>query len=74
MDTVWILGDQLRRDTGALAGVRPGEARVLMVESDRKVGSGRWHRQRLHFVWASMRRLAEELRVEGFADEYRHTL
>ena len=72
METVWILGDQLRRDTGALAGVRPGEARVLMVESDRKVGSGRWHRQRLHFVWASMRRFAEELRVEGFAVDYHH--
>ena len=71
MDTVWILGDQLRRDTGALAGCRPGEVRVLMVESDSKVGSGRWHRQRLHFVLASMRRFAEELKAEGFAVDYR---
>jgi deoxyribodipyrimidine photolyase-related protein len=72
VDTVWILGDQLRRDTGALAGKRPGEVRVLMVESDEKIGSGRWHRQRLHFVLASMRRFAEELKAEGFAVDYRH--
>ena len=72
MDTVWILGDQLRRDTGALTGKRPGEVRVLMVESDGKIGSGRWHRQRLHFVLASMRRFAEELKAEGFAVDYRH--
>ena len=71
MDTVWILGDQLRRDTGALAGCRPGEVRVLLVESDSKLGSGRWHRQRLHFVLASMRRFAEELKAEGFAVDYR---
>ena len=71
MDTVWILGDQLRRDTGALAAHRPGEVRVLMVESDAKIGSGRWHRQRLHFVLASMRRFADELRAEGFAVDYR---
>ena len=71
MDTVWILGDQLRRDTGALAGHRPGEVRVLMVESDAKLGAGRWHRQRLHFVLTSMRRFAEELREEGFAVDYR---
>ena len=72
MDSVWVLGDQLRRDTGALAAHRPGEVRVLMVESDAKVSSGRWHRQRLHFVLTSMRRFAEELRDEGFAVDYRH--
>ncbi|MEI7623879.1 MAG: cryptochrome/photolyase family protein [Actinomycetes bacterium] len=72
MDTVWVLGDQLRRDTGALAAYRPGQVRVLMIESDAKVGAGRWHRQRLHFVLTSMRRFAEELRDEGFAVDYRH--
>lgn len=72
MDTVWVLGDQLRRDTGALGAYRPGEVRVLMVESDAKLGTGRWHRQRLHFLLASMRRFADELRAEGFAVDYRH--
>lgn len=72
MDTVWVLGDQLRRETGALGAFRPGEVRVLMVESEAKVGKGRWHRQRLHFVLASMRRFADELRAEGFAVDYRN--
>jgi len=71
VDTVWILGDQLRRDTGPLARRRPGEVRVLLVESDAKIGSGRWHRQRLHLVLASMRRFAAELRDEGFAVDLR---
>lgn len=71
MDTVWILGDQLRRDTGALARRRPGEVRVLLVESDAKIGTGRWHRQRLHLVLASMRRFAADLRAEGFAVDHR---
>lgn len=71
MDTVWVLGDQLRRDTGALAPFRAGEVRVLLVESDAKIGTGRWHRQRLHFVLASMRRFAAELRDEGFAVDLR---
>jgi len=74
MDTVWVLGDQLRRDSGALGSFRPGEVRVLMIESDAKVAAGRWHRQRLHLVLASMRRFAEELREEGFAVDYRHAL
>ena len=67
-----MLGDQLRRDGGALRGLRPGKVRILMVESDAKVATGRWHRQRLHFVLASMRRFAEELRAEGFSVDYRH--
>jgi len=71
MDTVWVLGDQLRRDTGALAPFRAGEVRVLLVESDAKLADGRWHRQRLHFVLASMRRFARELRDEGFAVDLR---
>lgn len=71
METVWILGDQLRRDTGPLARRRPGEVRVLLVESDAKIGTGRWHRQRLHVVLASMRRFAAELREEGFSVDHR---
>lgn len=68
MKTVWILGDQLRRDTGALAPYKAGEVRVLLVESAAKLHG---HRQRLHFVIASMRRFAEELKSEGFKVDYR---
>lgn len=66
MPTVWVFGDQLRREGGALAGRRPGECRVLLVVSERKIGSKRWHRQRLHLVLSAMLHFADELREEGF--------
>jgi (6-4)DNA photolyase len=69
--TVWVLGDQLRRDGGALAGRRPGECRVLLVLSERKIASKRWHRQRLHLVLSAMLHFAEELRAEGFEVDVR---
>lgn len=61
-----VLGDQLRRDLGALAGVAPGEVTVLMVESTAKLASKRWHRQRAHMVLSAMRHFAAELPDEGF--------
>ncbi|MDW3214577.1 MAG: cryptochrome/photolyase family protein [Ilumatobacteraceae bacterium] len=64
--TVWVLGDQLRRDGGALAGREPGECRVLLVVSERKIASKRWHRQRLHVVLSAMLHFADELLAEGF--------
>ncbi len=66
MDTVWVLGDQLNRRLGALADADPSTHRVLIVESTAKLVSKRWHRQRAHFVLASMRRFAQELADEGF--------
>ena len=71
MDTVWILGDQLRRDVGALADKQPGECRVLLVESTTKINSKRWHKQRLHLVLSAMRHFAAELRAEGFEVDHR---
>ncbi|CAM8656891.1 Photolyase PhrB-like [Acidimicrobiia bacterium] len=71
MDTVWILGDQLNRNVGALRDQAPGDVRVLMIESATKLANGRWHRQRAHLVLASMRRFAAELRAEGFDVDYR---
>jgi deoxyribodipyrimidine photolyase-related protein len=65
LPTVWVLGDQLNRQ-GALAGMQPGDCRVLMVESDLKLGSKRWHRQRAHLVISAMRHFARELRADGF--------
>jgi deoxyribodipyrimidine photolyase-related protein len=69
--TVWVLGDQLNRNIGALHGATADSHRVLMVESITKLASKRWHRQRAHFVLASMRRFADELRDDGFDVDYR---
>lgn len=71
LPTVWVFGDQLNRQRGALAGRRPGECRVLLVESDTLVASRRWHRQRLHLVLSAMAHFAEELRAEGFEVDLR---
>jgi deoxyribodipyrimidine photolyase-related protein len=64
--TVWVLGDQLNRGIASLEGVEPSATRVLFVTSTGKLEAKRWHRQRLHAVLAGMRRLAGELRAEGF--------
>ena len=71
MTTVWVFGDQLHRDIGALADASPETHRVLLVESRAKLGSRVWHVQRAHFLLASMRRFADALRAEGFTVDYR---
>ena len=71
LPTVWVLGDQLARHRGALAGKGPGDCRVLLVESEALVASARWHRQRLHLVLSAMAHFAEELRAEGFEVDHR---
>ncbi|NNE94407.1 MAG: cryptochrome/photolyase family protein [Acidimicrobiales bacterium] len=72
-ETVWVLGDQLNRSVGPLASRSPGDCRVLLVESESKIASKRWHRQRLHLVLSAMAHFAEELREEGFDVDYRFT-
>ncbi len=64
--TVWILGDQLDPDVGPLRHHEPGEARVLLVRSEAKLRSKRWHRQRAHVVLSGMAHLAAELRDAGW--------
>ena len=71
LPTVWVLGDQLNRGIASLETRAPGECRVLLVESDAKVASKRWHIQRIHLVVSAMRHFAEELRAEGFEVDYR---
>ncbi len=66
MKTIWVLGDQLNRRIGALAGALPGEARILLIESRAMIHGRLYHRQRLHFVIAAMRRFARELQRAGF--------
>ena len=71
MQTVWVFGDQLNRKIGALADAKPATHRVLMIESRAKITTRRWHVQRAHFIVASMRRFAAELREAGFEVDYR---
>ena len=66
VQTVWVLGDQLNRNLGAMRHATPESTRVLLVESRAKLASRRWHVQRAHLVITSMRRFAAELRAEGF--------
>lgn len=72
MISVVVFGDQLHRSIGALGDAHPSTHRVLMVESRGKIVSRPWHVQRAHFIVASMRRFADELRTEGFDVDYRH--
>ena len=69
--TVWVLGDQLNRELGALRDATPGSDRILLVESTAKLTGKRWHRQRAHFVVTAMRRFAAELRAAGFEVDHR---
>jgi len=71
LHTVWVFGDQLHRQLGALAIATPSTHRVLIIESRQKIESRRWHIQRAHLLVASMRRFAEQLRNEGFEVDYR---
>jgi len=72
LETVWVLGDQLGRHGTALALATPATHRVLLVESAGKLASANWHVQHAHFVIASMRRFADDLRAEGFEVDHRH--
>lgn len=69
--TVWVFGDQLHRGIASLADADPAHTRILLVESEAKLRSKRWHRQRLHLVLAGMRRFGAELAEEGFAVDHR---
>src|SRR3712207_4138614 len=65
--TAWVLGDQLSHDNPALAGAD----RVLLIESESKLRSARWHRQKAHLVLSAMRHFAAELRDRGLEVDHR---
>lgn len=71
--TILVLGDQLTRDVGPLAQASVDRDTVLFVESGAALTAKRWHRQRAHLVVAGMRRLAGELRANGFDVDYRRS-
>ena len=43
--TIWVMGDQLNRQIGALKDARSETHRVLMIESHGKISSQQWHIQ-----------------------------
>jgi deoxyribodipyrimidine photolyase-related protein len=65
--TAWVLGDQLSHNNPALEGAE----RVLMVESEAKLRSAPWHRQKLQLVLSAMRHFAAELGERGLEVDYR---
>lgn len=64
--TALVLGDQLSRTTGVLAGAGPEDVVVRMVISRAKLAQRPWHRAKLHLLLQAMRRFADELADEGF--------
>ncbi|MFZ0407652.1 MAG: cryptochrome/photolyase family protein [Cyanobium sp.] len=67
---IWVLEDQLDAAQAALAGFRPGEARVLLIERDSMLQRG-LHRQKLVLLWSAMRHFAAELRGAGWSVDHR---
>lgn len=67
---IWVLGDQLHAHQAAVASAAPGEARVLLVESDSVLARRAYHRQKLVLVWSAMRHFAGELQAEGWAVDH----
>jgi deoxyribodipyrimidine photolyase-related protein len=69
--TIWVLGDQLNWEIGALSHADPTNDRILMVESRSMHEGRRFHRQRIHLVKTAMRRFAADLSGAGFQVDYR---
>jgi deoxyribodipyrimidine photolyase-related protein len=69
--TVLVLGDQLARDHGPLAGVDPGEERVLMIEAREFARRKPYHPHKLTLVFSAMRHFRHALRAVGHAVDYR---
>ena len=72
MRTIWVFGDQLNRNLGALRAADPSDTSVLLIESEALLRAPK-HRQRLHLVIAAMRRFAQELEADGFAVDLRRS-
>ena len=67
---VLVLGDQLTRVVGPLAGADPATTTVLLVESDAWARRRPYHRQKLVLVWSAMRHFAAEAAAAGFDVAY----
>jgi deoxyribodipyrimidine photolyase-related protein len=71
--TVWVFGDQLHRELGAMRTATRAATTVLLVEATEQLAAHRYHRQRLHLVLTAMRRFAAELRAAGFRVDHRRS-
>ena len=71
MRHVLVLGDQLSRESGPLAGADPSETSVLMIESRALAQALPHHKQKLVLVFSAMRHFARSLEADGFAVDYR---
>ena len=67
---IYLPFDQLHRNFGALKGADPSTDQIVMIESLGMVQKRNWHPIRLHFLIASARHFAEDLRAEGFKVHY----
>jgi deoxyribodipyrimidine photolyase-related protein len=68
--TVWILGDQLSPQNSALTACSPGDAVVLMIESQSRGSRVRYHKKKLVLLYSAMRHFAADLRRAGWTVDY----
>lgn len=69
--SVIILGDQLLENHPALRGHDPASARVVLIESERRLRSLPYHRKKQVLILSAMRHYADGLRRRGFRVDYR---
>lgn len=65
-----VLGDQLSMGLSSLAGIEPGEARILMMEVVEEATYVRHHVKKIAFLFSAMRHHAEALRARGWQVDY----
>jgi len=70
MDIVFLLGDQLTPDFGALKAADKADAIVLMAEVGAEAEYAWHHKQKLVLVISAMRHFAAELRALGWTVDY----
>ena len=58
--------DHLNQNYGALKDAKPGQDKIVMVESARMTTGSKWNKQRLFFLISSARHFAKELGQAGF--------
>jgi deoxyribodipyrimidine photolyase-related protein len=71
-NTVWVFGDQLNRNIGALATATPQTHRVLLITAADKLAARPWHPARLALYTRAIEAFAQELREYGFNVDHRH--
>ncbi len=67
---VLVLGDQLSRDSAALAAAQPGRDLVVMIETAAEATQVWSHRQRIALFLAAMRHHRDWLREQGWQVDY----